>query len=252
MADDGFNEYMSNKFNDNNSNPNNLAQYDINKHIEQGVQFKNYGKKYYSENEHNLLQETSSNTLGSITEALTGGDSTQWPGSGASNNPENESIANFNELVSTYSTLYNSYVSIIMTRPPTDAPRLAMEKALRDQNIAIQDAAKNIHYNPNLVSGNNAAVNQINTALHELKKKQNDVLAQENKYNMDTVNGQIETTNLNMTSMYYHYFVYFAISIVLISFTFNILVNPNANVMNAIYVVVGLLAVYFFVRNADI
>ena len=54
MSDDGFNEYMAD----------NLAQYDINQDIEQGFLFKKYQKKYYSENEHQLMQETSSNTWG--------------------------------------------------------------------------------------------------------------------------------------------------------------------------------------------
>ena len=96
MGDDGFNMY------------DNLAQYDINKHIQQGVLFKKYGKKYYSDNQHTLMQETSSNTLGSIVEAMTGGNSTQGFGAGAGNSQPNDSIAAFNALVSSNATLYHT------------------------------------------------------------------------------------------------------------------------------------------------
>jgi len=52
-----------------------------------------------------------------------------------------------------------------------------------------------------------------------------------------------------MNSMYYHYFVYFIITVTLLSFTFNIMVNPNANVMNAMFVVGALLLVFFISRK---
>ena len=75
------------------------------------------------------------------------------------------------------------------------------------------------------------------------KKKENF----ENKQH--TINGVIETSKLKMTSMYFHYFVYFIIAVTLLAFTFNIMVNPDANVMNAIFVMGALLLVFFISRK---
>jgi len=240
MSDDGFNEYMAD----------NLAQYDVNKHIEQGILFKNYQKKYYNENQHRLMQETSSNTCGSITEAMTSGDSTQGQ-AGADTTQTPDAIADFDALVSAYGTLYRTYTSTMLSRAANDTQRLAMENSLRQQQMTIQAAARNIHNGATKVSDTNT-VNRLNAALQQLKKEQHNLSKEANKYSADTVDGKIETTALNMNSMFYHYFVYFAISVVLIAFTFNILVNPNASVLNAIYVVVALLAVYFFVRRTEL
>jgi hypothetical protein len=69
------------------------------------------------------------------------------------------------------------------------------------------------------------------------------------KYDDTTIAGAMENTSLNMTSMYYHFLVYFLISATLIAFTFNIMVNPDANVMNAIVVVGALCTVYIISRH---
>ena len=70
-----------------------------------------------------------------------------------------------------------------------------------------------------------------------------------NKYDKDTVAGIIETSQLNMTSMYYHLFVYLASAITLIAFTLNLMANPNANAMQALYVVGALFVVFFISQN---
>jgi hypothetical protein len=68
----------------------------------------------------------------------------------------------------------------------------------------------------------------------------------------DTIAGKIETTTLNMNSMYYHYFVYFVITVTLLAFTFYMLVNPNASVLNAMYVVGALMVVYVVARKYEL
>ena len=59
-----------------------------------------------------------------------------------------------------------------------------------------------------------------------------------------TTRGKLETTKLRMTSNYYFYLVYFIVAITLISFTFNILVNPNADEMSALFVAGGIVVVF--------
>ena len=63
------------------------------------------------------------------------------------------------------------------------------------------------------------------------------------------LDGSIETTQLMMTSQYYHYLVYFFISLTLLAFIFNIMVNPQADTKNAAFVVTALLLVYFITRT---
>ena len=129
-----------------------------------------------------------------------------------------------------------------------------MEESLTKQRNDIVANANQIQSSldsttgPNLMASlanNQDKLNGYLKALEEQKAAGTD----ENRYDETTISGAIETTGLNMNSMYYHYIVYFFISITLISFTFNILVNPNANVMNAIIVVGALFLIYFIMRR---
>jgi hypothetical protein len=63
---------------------------------------------------------------------------------------------------------------------------------------------------------------------------------------MDTISlaGQLETTTLNVYSNYYHYLVYLLVAVTLIAFIFYLLLNPEANVVNIMYVVSGLVLVF--------
>ena len=230
--------------------------YDINKHIEQGVQFKKYEKNYQGDNEHGLLQNSSSSEWGSIVDATSSNNAINQRQfvEGMTPPPLSADAANFNQLVSAYSTLYNTYSTTMLRRPPTDAERIAMETALTQQKMTIVAAANQLQIDISALASGDSIIpppTQLNDAMQQLKN-QNKLLDSTDKYHTDTVLGKLETTELNMNSMYYHYFVYFVLSITLIAFTFNILVNPNANVMNAIYVVGALLAVYFISRKSNI
>ena len=148
---------------------------DFNKHIEQGIQFKHYGQKYHQENEHKLLEETSSPQWGSIIEALTGSDSTQQSAT-ASTSQLSTDQANLNKLVSAYSTLYNTYTSTMINKAPTDVSRQAIEKELIKQQAALVVAANQM--NENLLKNANfsttAVANQdkINSNLLQLAQQQ--------------------------------------------------------------------------------
>jgi hypothetical protein len=80
--------------------------------------------------------------------------------------------------------------------------------------------------------------------LNELNNQKRKINEMTGKYDRNSINGAMETTELNMTSMYYHVFVYMAIAITLLAFIFNLMVNPNANVLNAIFVLGALSVVY--------
>ena len=194
--------------------------FDINKHIEQGVQYNNYGKRYQAENTYSLLQASSSPEWSSIVEAMTLPASVQQTQNIVALNDPSPDAVTFHNLVSTYATLYKTYISTMLTKPPTDIQRVAMENTLAQQQAVIVTVAQQI----------------------KAKKA----------YHQDTIAGKIETTTLNMNAMYYHYFVYFVIAVTLLAFTFNMLVNPNANVLNAMYVVGALLVVYYFARKYDL
>lgn len=246
---------------------------DLNKHIEQGIQFKDYGKKYNRENEHKFLEESSSPQWGSIVEALTATDSTQQPSTSSTSQLSADQIS-LNKLISDYSTLYKTYTSTMLIKPSTDAERIRMEAELKKkqtelvenrlkmevelaaQHDALIDAARKIN-NDYIINHNNQEkidtmmeVNQdkLYGNLSKLAQEQKDLAMATNKYDYNTVSGAIETTTLRMTSMYYHYLVYFLISLTLIAFTFNILVNPNADVTRAIIVVSAIVIIYIIAR----
>jgi hypothetical protein len=234
------------------------VDFNMNGFIEQGIEFEKYGQKYYSDNEHALLGNTSSPFWGSIVEAFNGEDSAQPFGTEV-DLPSVSLVdaTQFNNLVSNYATTHKTYSSAILgTHPPIAADRSSIEKDLQSQHDRIISEADEINDQMKSNAETEAALraaNRYNQGL--LNQKMNNLVQQNStvgvlndKYDSNTVIGALETTGLNMNSNYYHFLVYFIVSITLISFTFNMLANPNANVLNAIYVIVGLLAVYLVSR----
>lgn len=249
------NEHINNKRHMYNEN---MDYYDINEHIDQGKEFKKYGKKYYSDYEHKLLEYSSSPEWGSIVEAMTSMDSVNQPNEAAPRqmSPDEAKLAvdnaNFNAQLSSYSTLHNTYTSTMFQNEPTDTSRIAMESDLTTQKAALLDAANQVSLD---INNNTASNTTIRSAIADkqssLKAYITNQQAEATKNKMDdvTITGQIENTSLNMTSVYYHYLVYFLIGATLFGFTFYMLVNPNANATNASYVVGALLVVYFISRH---
>jgi hypothetical protein len=191
-----------------------LAEFNINQHIAQGMDFKNFRKRFSTsaDNNHNLLENTSSVNLGSISEAFTSDESTRKKESfniDADYNPANAQV--FESMLSDYAT---------------------------EQTIHNSAVLQNQQDNDNSYQSRMQEKEKLFTSNKEGFRAVDHTLA-----------GKIEASDLRMTSMYYHYLVYFIIAATLLSFTFNIMINPEANVMNAIVVVGGILLVYFFTRN---
>ena len=201
-----------------NDENNDSTEFNLNNHILQGIEFNNYSKLYEINGNvrHHFLENSSSEKWGSIVEAFNGDDST-------SKNKQNEVVRDnddnndeFNKELNKFATEYKTYVS-------SDINHLDPEPSI------------------------------------DLMSKKLDVLKEgfgckkregfQDKLKRETMRGKIENSTLKMNSMYYHYFVYFIIAATLLSFTFNIMVNPNANVMNAMFVVGALLLVFFISRN---
>jgi hypothetical protein len=224
--------------------------YDINKHIEQGVEFKKLEGKIRGENDHKFLQDTSGPEWESIREAMSSYDSTSAPNK-ITISPPSDEAKNFNNLVSSYSAAYNIYTSTMLKKTPTDADRVAMEASLTSQKASIIAAANQLKITERSSTRTDlfSAIEANNTSLQydlfELKRQLQKSRQINNKYDKDTVGGIIETSQLNTTSMYYHLFVYLAIAITLIAFTLNLITNPAANPIQALYVVGALFVVFF-------
>jgi hypothetical protein len=231
--------------------------YALNEHINQGVQFNNYGKKYYEDNEHKLLEESSSPTWGSIVEAFNGDNSVKQQNAVPLVPVMSSDQIKFNNLVSQYANTHNTYTSAMLVNPPTDVHRLAMEEdiatryahliksgeQIQTKNSVLMSKHMNIRKK---ITNNQSDLKNKLTNLNKERKREDQI---NKKYDKTTLAGVIETTELNMNSMYYHYLVYFLISVTLIAFTFNILVNPNANVLNAIIVVGAIIMIYLITRH---
>lgn len=224
------------------------SEYDINQHIQQGAQF---GQNIYSANEHTFLQESSAPEWGSIADAYNGDNSVKKRGilEGMAMTPEH---VQFNNMVSQYATAHNAYTSNILRNSPTDASRQAAETALLAQQNNVMSAANQIGARWQDANVSRWKLdNALNNTQANMHKKLRELAAQKNKFNNlnnkydDTsVHGAMETSALMMNSMYYHVFVYLAIAATLIAFVFNLMVNPNASVLNATFVLGGLFAVY--------
>ena len=326
------------------------SDYDINKHIEQGVQFKQYGNKIYPANEYNFLQESSSNEWGSVVDAYNGDDSVKKRGL-IEGMTMSENQIQFNNLVSQYATDYKTYISTFLNQQPpsnyndlgcwndtldraltgppqeyghTPASCYGLAKARNSNHFALQNGGWCVTSNPSdnyqrygqasgtcaekggwginhvfsinanaetlkenynrdrkaaedalLIQKNNimTLASQLNIdtdmsvsslinlsnmsrdAKIEMQSKTNDVNKYrenqeeyERNYDNDSVDGALEYSALRMNSNYYHVFVYLLVAATLFGFIFNLMVNPDANVLNAIYVLGALFVVYFISR----
>ena len=64
----------------------------------------------------------------------------------------------------------------------------------------------------------------------------------------NSLDGSVETTNLNMTSIYYFYIVWIILAITILGFTVNAIMNPEASIINAAIVVGSLVGVYLIAK----
>ena len=233
---------------------------DINKHMEHGMQFIKFKNTMNTDNEFSFLQNSSSPEYGSIIEALEGHESTQTT-TPSDSTPVTAEEESFKILMSEYSTLYMTYTATMLSKDPSDVSRREMEADLNARKNALLDMAtiimNNIRASSSRASSSRASnsrassmnAENLQNAMNELNEK---TVQNINTYDENTISGKIETTKLNMTSMYYHYIVYFFICVILISFTFNIFINQNADVMNAIIVVGALLLVFLISKKYSI
>jgi len=208
-------------YNDENNKENNdSTEFNLNDHILQGIEFNNYSKLYEISGNvrHHLLENSSSEKWGSIVEAFNGDESTsknkQNEVEFSTHNDDNDD--ELNKELNKFATEYKTYAS-------SDINHLDPEPSVELMNEKLDDLKEGFG----------------------CKKRE----GFEDKLKTETIRGKIETSALRMNSMYYHYFVYFIIAVTLLSFTFNIMVNPNANVMNAMFVVGALLLVFFISRK---
>lgn len=208
-------------YNDENNKENNdSTEFNLNDHILQGIEFNNYSKLYEISGNvrHHLLENSSSEKWGSIVEAFNGDESTsknkQNEVEFSTHNDDNDD--ELNKELNKFATEYKTYAS-------SDINHLDPEPSVELMNEKLDDLKEGFG----------------------CKKRE----GFEDKLKTETIRGKIETSALRMNSMYYHYFVYFIITVTLLSFTFNIMVNPNANVMNAMFVVGALLLVFFISRK---
>ena len=120
----------------NNNTIYNENTFDVNKHMEQGISYMNYGKMYRNakENKFSFLSDTSSPNIASIIEAMQGDhdDSTSFNAHHIEHE-RSEVEEQFNSLLSAYAASYNTFnASLLKPTPSTSdlAQRRVMEQDL--------------------------------------------------------------------------------------------------------------------------
>jgi len=257
-----FNQDNLGIYDNNDDNANNSANI-------QGVSFMNYRNNVTKtgSNEHELLTKSSSPELGSIIEAMYETESIGGYESAAQQILSADEDA-FNALLSQYSTAYNSYVShknIIIN----NANNGNQPSTTDSENNAILEADLQV-LNEQLLTLATKIVSQINELktttdsnlrvsiaskqdtllkrIDELKAQRGNFEHVGKKYDVDSIDGEIETSTLHMNSVYLHYIVYFFIGIILIVFIFNVSVNPEADTTRATFFLAALFTVYIISR----
>ena len=209
------------------------SQKNMNSSIIQGKLFNQYADKYDSvtKNKGGLLSKLTSG-FGSIKEAMGDIDSIQKSNDDLKSTTLITSYEDeMDQLKTEYSTMYNSFIENQSSL--SDEERSNIEEELLSKKKRLELLAENIK-------------NEMNTLLKssELNDTTQTEGFQDFYIDQTTTNAKLETTKLRMTSNYYFYLVYFIIAVTLLSFTFNIMVNPNADVMNAIFVVGGIVIIF--------
>jgi len=213
-----------------------------NEHIEQGIDFTNIKKN--TKNDFTLLDKAFLPNLESNLEK----NYTIIEGFSPPIDDE------FNKLLSEYTILNDTYNAELTSTSKTVTPDQLNAKYTALINEANSLKTKlNTLGTQNTTMTNNITSNiaELNETLNQLNQIQSplDQMSRQtmnaNTINANTINGKIETTSLSMTSIYYHYIVYFLVCVTIIAMTFNLLLNPDADVMKSVYVVGGILAIYF-------
>jgi len=231
-----FNNYSLGSINYRNYSENN--QNNMNSHISQGITFNKYSDLYTNTNkkEHGLLSKLTSG-FGSIIESMNTIESAQ-------NSNEDLIKVNtilghedeMNRLLNEYSTMYNNYVDNSKNLNEEGRKKIEEELLYKKERIAL--LSSNVKNEINQLLKTNETTSQVNEGFENIN------LQNYMKIDERTTNAKIETTRLDMTSKYYFYLVYFILAVTLISFTFNIMINPNADVMNAMFVVGGIILIF--------
>lgn len=222
---------------------------------EQGASFLEYKKEYAKANgnNHALLSESSSSDIGSIIEAIDGSDSISGKQSALEKNLSNNQAV-FNALLSEYTTAYNIYIKNIKNsnysnNSVDEAQLLALNnELLRLAETIVSESRQLQTTDIDLKNRIDKKLQDIIVDINKLQGQQQKFVKFNDKYDTDSVDGAIETTSLNMNSIYAHYIVYIFIALTLIVFIFNISINPEADVMKSIILLVALLAVYIISR----
>lgn len=209
------------------------SQKNMNSSIIQGKLFNQYADKYDSvtKNKGGLLSKLTSG-FGSIKEAMGDIDSIQKSNDDLKSTTLITSYEDeMDKLKTEYSTMYNSFIENQSSL--SDEERSNIEEELLSKKKRLELLAENIK-------------NEMNTLLKssELNDTTQTEGFQDFYIDQTTTHAKLETTKLRMTSNYYFYLVYFIIAVTLLSFTFNIMVNPNADVMNALFVVGGIVIIF--------
>ena len=229
-----------------------------NKDIEQGNEFMNY-RKLYSENEKNKLpfvEDTSSPAIGSIVESWRDrDDSTQSNGAKIMLRKLSKHEAQFNSLLFDYATSYNTFNASLINPHPSShdlAQRRDMEQDLQTKYQRLIVLANVIQTDVNKVSAMNSRYKDLMQDKYaQLLTKVDRLAVQHDKFNRTdapTLKGKLETSEVTTDSLHIHFIVYLIVAITLLAFTFYIIVNPNAHVLNTVYVVTLLIALYIISR----
>jgi hypothetical protein len=241
----------------------------LNKHIEQGNTFRNYNDTYLNakENDHSLLSKS---FFPDVSEPFEGG--LEAPSSiegylslreqararerasrrEDDDKDEDELDAKFNTLLEDYRLLYNTYKSDLAAgKKPSTAMSAQLASKYADLITEAQILMNYINSKKENLFKHNIKYNykELKREILSLKHHHEAIMrinndTVKNQRIADTLNGKLETTSLKMTSNYYFYIVYFLVSVTIIGMTFNLLVNPAADVIKSVYVVGGILTIY--------
>lgn len=241
-----FDNYNLGSINYRSYNKNN--QNNMNSHITQGITFNKYSDVYTNTNkkEHGFLSKLTSG-FNSIIESMDTIESSQ-------NSNEDLKKVNtilghedeMNRLLSEYSTMYNNYVDNSKNLNEEGRKKIEEDLLYKKERIALLSGNVKNEMNQLLKSNELTETNdtsQVNEGFENIN------LQNYMKIDETTTNAKIETTRLDMTSKYYFHLVYFILAITLISFTFNIMINPNADVMNALFVVGGIILIFLISKS---
>lgn len=244
--------------------PNEGTELENDENLLQGQQLMEYGRGYAAavNNKFTHLQETSLPKVGTVIEALYSPESLNNNVTTVNMTELTNDEKEFHKTMNEYSTTYNMLSHELLESSKKDnnnetknnKNKKNLLKELDNKNNKLISLSAKIGNDVNSIeTSDDYTKNQINEKQKELRNSidriNNQTRYMNKRYDEDTLNGQKETSGLNLISKNYFYWFWVIVLVIIVIIATNIMISRSDEIGMVNIVFVGMLvAVYFLLK----